>query len=96
MDERVVIAPGTVWPLVRWFVVGAVAGTAYFAAVRASAARLAEGRPRVAVVLGVLRFGALALLLGFAARSGAPALLAAALGVLAARPMVMRWLGGPR
>jgi hypothetical protein len=44
----------------------------------------------------VLRFGALALLLFWAARTGAAALLAAALGVLVARPVVIRWLGGTR
>jgi F1F0 ATPase subunit 2 len=82
--------------LALWALAGALAGAAYFRAVWATARLLAEGGSR-AKALGytVLRFGLLAVLLVLAARAGAGPLLAASLGILAARLVILPRLGRP-
>ncbi len=81
--------------LVAFFAAVIAAGLLYFRGVWWSANRLAcEGRVVVTAVLAAGRFALLGALLIFASLKGAPPLLAMALGVLVARPFVMRRFGG--
>ncbi len=75
--------------------VGIAAGLLYFRSVWWSARRLAgDGRVGATAVLVVGRFALLGALLIFASLRGAPPLLAMALGILVARSLIMRRLGG--
>lgn len=71
---------------------GFAAGQLYFRSVWHSAQLFAD-RPGMAMALTVLRFGLLAGALFLAAREGAAPLLAAALGLMLARPLVLRSAG---
>jgi len=73
---------------------GAAAGVAYFMALRWNVALFERGATPKALFLLATRFTALAAFLAGLAKLGAPALLAAALGLLAARRAVLRRLGG--
>ena len=73
---------------------GAAAGVAYFTALRWNVDLFERGATPKAILLLVTRFAALAALFVALAKIGAPALLAAALGLLAARRAVVRRLGG--
>jgi hypothetical protein len=73
---------------------GLLAGTLHFSLLRWNTAVYARpGRIGLAAVLQVVRIGVLGGLLLLAARQGALPLLLMALGVLIARPVVMRVLG---
>ena len=77
------------------FVAEIAAGLLYFRSIWWSASRLARrGRASVTAVLIVGRFALLGAVLIFASLQGAPPLLAMALGVLVARPLIMRKLHG--
>jgi F1F0 ATPase subunit 2 len=70
-----------------WLIAGALAGSAYFLTLRWNVDLLVRGGPvLLALALQMLRFAAIAALLAVvASRFGAAALLAAALGLVAAR-----------
>jgi uncharacterized membrane protein (UPF0136 family) len=71
---------------------GLLAGTLHFALLRWNTSLYAgPGRIGLGAALQVVRIGVLAGLLVVAARQGALPLLLMALGVLVARPVVMRW-----
>jgi hypothetical protein len=90
MDARAMIG-GTAFLLV-----GFVAGTLYFALLRWNTALYAQaGRIWMAVAIHVLRLGTLAGILTLIAFQGALPLLLTALGLLIARPVVMRWATSP-
>lgn len=74
-----------------WLLAGLAGGTAHFVLLRWNT-RLYLAGGSVACALGVqaFRMAVTALLLGFAAWHGALPLLLAALGVLVARPLVLR------
>jgi F1F0 ATPase subunit 2 len=76
--------------LILGFAAGAILGAAHLASLWWSVVLLRDGRPVLGVILQALRFVALALLLAVIARHGAAPLLAAALGVLAARAVLLR------
>ena len=75
-------------------VAGAAAGFAYFTALRWNVDLFERGATPVAILLLMTRFALLAALLIALAKVGAPALLAAALGLLAARRVTLHRLGG--
>jgi F1F0 ATPase subunit 2 len=76
---------------VAYLALGVAAGASYFASLWWTAQRLAHDGPTVALVaLIVARMAALTGLLYLASRGGALPLLMTALGVLAARAVVMR------
>ena len=82
------------WPLVvEMAIAGLVLGLAYFAALRRTAALLGAGGSRLRpLLLTLVRVAGAALAFVFAARLGAPPLLAAFLGFLAARALALRWV----
>ncbi|HXP73167.1 MAG TPA: ATP synthase subunit I [Stellaceae bacterium] len=72
-------------------VVGAIVGFVYFACLRRTVALFAGGGGWAGpAALTLVRVGAAVVVLGFAARLGAVALLAAFLGLLVARTIAMR------
>ena len=73
---------------------GGVAGLAYFMALRWNVALFERGATPKAIVLLMTRFAVLAAVFAGLAKLGAPALLSAAAGLLAARRAVLRRLGG--
>ena len=75
-------------------VTGAAAGFAYFAALRWNVDLFERGATPGAILLLLTRFALLAALLVGLAKLSAPALLASALGLLAARHVTLRRLGG--
>ncbi len=75
-------------------VAGAAAGFAYFTALRWNVDLFERGATPGAILLLLARFALLAALFIALAKVGAPALLAAALGLLAARRATLRRLGG--
>jgi hypothetical protein len=78
-----------------YLAVGIAAGLLYFRSVWWNASRLARGgRVSVTIALVMARFALLGALLTFASLQGAPPLLAMALGILVARPLIMRRFGG--
>ena len=87
MDASAMIAA-----LMLGFAAGAILGAAHLASLWWSVVLLRDGRPILGVLVQALRFVALALALAFIARYGAPPLLAAAFGVLAARALLLRRL----
>ena len=74
--------------------VGAAAGFAYFTALRWNVDLFERGATPKALLVLVTRFALLAALFVGLAKLGAPALLSAALGLLAARRVTLRRLGG--
>ncbi len=75
---------------------GLVAGTLYFALLRWNTMLYARaGRIWVAIAMHVSRLGTLAGVLTLIALHGALPLLLTALGLLIARPVVMRWATSP-
>jgi hypothetical protein len=102
MDAGTMIAAATQWSVVsgQWSVgdagfvaAGMVAGGIYFALLRWNTVLYTRpGRMWTAALLQVVRLGGLAGLLAIAARHGALPLLLSALGVLIARPFVVRWM----
>jgi hypothetical protein len=90
MDARAMIG-GTAFLLV-----GFAAGTVNFALLRWNTVLYAEARrSRVAIAMHVSRLGTLAVLLTLIALHGALPLLLTALGLLIARPLVIRWATSP-
>ncbi|ATQ66544.1 MULTISPECIES: N-ATPase subunit AtpR [Methylosinus] len=73
---------------------GFAAGLAYFWALRWNVDLFEQGVTPKAVLLLIARFAALAAALAALAKIGALALLCGALGLLAARRIVLRRLGG--
>ena len=73
---------------------GAAAGFAYFTALRWNVDLFERGATPRAILLLVTRFALLSAFFVALAQLGAPALLAAALGLLAARRVTLRRLGG--
>lgn len=72
---------------------GVLAGALHFALLRWNTTLYARaGRVAAAAALQVLRLGVLAGLLAIVARQGALPLLLAALGLLIARSLVVRWM----
>jgi F1F0 ATPase subunit 2 len=69
---------------------GAVLGAAHLASLWWSVVLLRDGRPILGILAQALRFIALAAALAFIARHGAAPLLAAAVGLLAARALLLR------
>ncbi len=76
--------------LVVTFAGGALLGAAHFASLWWSVVLMRDGRTALGVAVQALRFAPLALALALLARQGAAPLLAAALGILAARALLMR------
>jgi F1F0 ATPase subunit 2 len=72
---------------------GFIAGWLHFGSLAVVARKLAEGR-NGAVLLQLARFAALGLFLYVSSRLGALPLIAAATGILGARPFVLRWISG--
>jgi uncharacterized membrane protein (UPF0136 family) len=78
---------------VGFIALGLLAGTLHFTLLRWNTSLYARpGRIGLGAALQVVRIGVLAGLLAMAARQGALPLLLMALGVLVARPVVMRWV----
>lgn len=75
-------------------VAGAVLGYGYFRALWWNVELIDRGAKASAAALFAARFALLALALFLLARVGAPALLAAAAGLLAARRLALRRFGG--
>ena len=73
---------------------GGAAGFAYFMALRWNVALFERGASPMAILLLVTRFALLAALFVALAKIGPPALLSAALGLLAARRATLRRFGG--
>ncbi|WP_372074005.1 ATP synthase subunit I [Tistrella mobilis] len=71
------------------FVAGLAAGTGFFLVLRRNTDLFAGGRIGLAIAMQVVRFAVLVPVLVLAARHGAGPLLAAALGVLIARRVVV-------
>ncbi len=71
---------------------GAILGATHLASLWWSVVLVRDGRPILGVTMQALRFVALALALAVIARHGAAPLLAAAVGVLAARALLLRRL----
>jgi hypothetical protein len=87
MDAGAMIVDG------GFLVVGLLVGTLHFALLRWNAALYAQaGRVWTAAALQAVRFGVLAGVLTMSALHGALALLLTALGLLIARPIVIRWM----
>ena len=76
--------------LIAAFTAGATLGAVHFGSLWWSIVLLREGRTLAGIAAQALRFVALAAALALIARQGAAPLLAAALGVLAARGFLMR------
>jgi len=76
--------------LIAAFVAGAALGAAHFGSLWWSVVLMRDGRTALGVTIQALRFVALAAALALIARQGAASLLAAALGLLAARALLMR------
>jgi F1F0 ATPase subunit 2 len=74
--------------------VGAVAGYVYFTALWWNVALFDKGATAGAVLLVVARFALLAAIFFLLAKSGAPPLLAGAVGLLIARRFAIRRFGG--
>ncbi len=80
----------------RFLAAGFVAGTLHFALLRWNTALYAgAGRVWAAAVMQLLRLSVTAGLLALVARQGALPLLLAALGLVIARPLVIRWMATP-
>lgn len=86
--------PSLAFQVALGVVTGAAAGFAYFTALRWNVDLFERGATPGAILLLVMRFALLAALFIALAKVGAPALLAAALGLLAARRVTLRRLGG--
>lgn len=79
-----------------YFVAGLIAGAIYFALLRWNVTLYASGnRTRLAVGLQMVRLALLACALAGVAVQGGEPLLVSALGVLLARPLIMRLLVVP-
>ena len=76
--------------LILGFAAGAILGAAHLGSLWWSVVLVRAGRPVLGVILQALRFVVLAIPLAVIARHGAAPLLAAALGVLAARAVLLR------
>ncbi len=76
--------------LIAAFIAGALLGAAHFGSLWWSVSLMREGRIGSGVAMQALRFAALAVALGLIARQGAAPFLASALGLLAARVLLMR------
>ncbi len=83
-------APAMTLALIAAFAVGALLGAAHFGSLWWSVVLMRHGRTILGAAAQALRFAGLALALALIARQGAVPLLAAALGVLAARAFLMR------
>ncbi len=78
---------------VRFLGMGLVAGAIHFGLLWLNTALYAPaGRPWMAGALQIARLGALAGVLTITAMGGASPLLLTALGLLIARPIVLRWM----
>ena len=80
----------TIPVLAAAFAAGAAFGAAHFGSLWWSVLLLRSGRTAAGVAVQALRFAALAVALAMIARHGAPPFLAAALGVLTARALMLR------
>jgi F1F0 ATPase subunit 2 len=76
--------------LIAAFAAGAALGSAHFGSLWWSVVLMRDGRTGLGVAVQALRFAALAIALALIARLGAAPFLAAALGVIAARMVLMR------
>jgi len=76
--------------LIAAFAAGAALGAAHFGSLWWSVVLMRDGRAALGVAVQALRFVALAAALALIACQGAAPLLAAALGLLAARALLMR------
>ncbi len=96
MDVASVIAalPSFALQVALGAAVGAAAGFAYFTALRWNVDLFERGATPGAILLLLTRFALLSVLFVALAKLGAPALLAAALGLLAARRVTLRRFGG--
>jgi F1F0 ATPase subunit 2 len=83
-------APAMTLALIATFAAGAALGAAHFGSLWWTVVLLRDGRTVAGMAAQALRFVALAAALAFIARQGAGPLLAAALGVLAARAFLIR------
>jgi F1F0 ATPase subunit 2 len=83
---------GWVIQVFGWLLAGALLGSLYFLTLRWNVRILASGRVLLPFGLQLIRFAVVAAALTIVARSfGALPLLAAALGLLLARTMILRW-----
>jgi F1F0 ATPase subunit 2 len=92
MDRMAMDAPIMIETVVLALVSGAVLGAAHLGALWWSVVLLRDGRALAGFGVQALRFVPLALTLAFFARQGVAPLLAASLGVLVARELLMRRL----
>jgi len=76
--------------LIAAFAAGAALGAAHCGSLWWSVVLMREGRTGLGVAVQALRFAMLAVALALIARVGAASLLAAALGVIAARTLLIR------
>jgi F1F0 ATPase subunit 2 len=90
MDGMAMDASAMIVALMVGLAGGAILGAAHLASLWWSVILLRGGRPILGVAVQALRFVALALALALIARHGAAPLLAAAVGVLAARALLLR------
>jgi hypothetical protein len=89
MDRMAMDAPAMTLTLLGAFAAGALLGAAHLGSLRWSVVLMSNGRTVLGVVVQGLRFAALALALALIARQGAAPLLAAALGVLPTRALLI-------
>lgn len=81
-----------VFQVFGWLLAGALLGSLYFLTLRWNVRILVSGRALLPFGLQLLRFAVVAAALTIVARSfGALPLLAAALGLLLARTLILRW-----
>jgi F1F0 ATPase subunit 2 len=90
MDGVAMDAPAMIVALMIGLAAGAILGAAHLASLWWSVVLLRDGRPVLGVVAQALRFVGLAAALAVIARHGAAPLIAAAVGVLAARALLLR------
>jgi F1F0 ATPase subunit 2 len=89
MDRMAMDAPAMTLALLVAFAAGALLGAAHFGSLWWSVVLMRIGRTVLGVAVQGLRFATLALALALIARQGAAPLLAAALGVLATRALLI-------
>lgn len=82
----------TVFQVFGWLLAGALLGSFHFLTLRRNVYLLVSGRTMLSFGLQLMRFAVVAAALAIIARSfGALPLLAAAVGLLVARTVVLRW-----
>lgn len=86
---------GALKPIAAGLAGGFAVGTLHFLGLRSTARLFAVGRPRLALALQLSRLALVAVVLIALAQRGAPALIAALAGLLAARSLVLARIAPP-